>query len=619
MTATINGKQITLSPSKIKGHGGEAVVYQIEKNLVAKIFKDSSHPDFITSEEKAAATDKIQEHQSKLPNFPKGTPNNVITPIDMVTNNNQIIGYTMQFIDRADGLKQFSKNKFRQLIPNNDISIIFKDLRNTVDKLHKNNIVIGDFNDLNILVHQKKPYIIDTDSFQYGKWYCKVFTHRFVDPMNCDSDMMLIKPHSIDSDWYAFNTLLFQSLLLVSPYGGVYRPVDKKNMIPHGKRPLQRISVFHKNVYYPKPATPLKVLPDNLLHHFQEVFIKDKRNPFPNELLNLEWKTCTQCGLEHSKPQCPDCVGVTQAAIKETVEVRGQVTATKTFTTNGIIVFAQIIDNQLNYLFSENLKKETEISLGSKSKKTKLNTVKLLPGKRFRIFNNWYAEGQEFKVFFNDDKHKTTGTITNYVVDCFGKLSLFDTNSKHIYWSRNGKLFKYDPQGLNTEFIIGDVLENQTLFWVGEKFGFGFYRAGNYTNTFIFDSDKKGINDTIKLPFTIKGQLIDSSCTFTDKVCWFFITLHIKGKEHNYCTVIDKIGNILFHDEWLYNIRGNAAVGSLLFTPTDEGIKRFDYSNSQEKIYLDTEPFTNSSCYLLLDKEGLHTLDKNSITHLKMK
>lgn len=604
-----------IQDKNIVGSGGEAVIYKMDKNTVAKIFKTSSHPDFLTKEEQDAADLRIQEHQSKLPNFPKGTPPNVIAPLHMVTQQKKIIGYTMHFIQDADLLKEYSKKQFRQLIPNNDISIIFKKLRETIDKLHNNNITIGDFNDLNVLVDKNIPYVIDIDSSQYGSWYCKVFTQRFVDPLNCNSNMELIKPHTKDTDWYAFNLLLFQSLLLTSPYGGVFSPKNKKNLIPHGKRPLKRISIFHKEVNYPKPATPYKVLPDSLLHHFQEVLEKDVRVPFPNDLLDLEWKTCKQCGLEHSRIQCPDCVGVAPAAIKETIEVRGLVTATKIFTTPGMIVFAQVINNKLQHIYTKENTPYQMIYIKSSTTEREISRLTIGPGMRFRIFFNRFLTGDKNGTVMDWNFSKPTSIVT----DSFVNLAMFDTNSIYIYYVQHGQLKRTDPSNINKELVIGDVLENQTLFWVGETFGFGFYRAGNYTNAFVFDAERKGINDTVKLPFIIKGQLLDSSCVFTKNVCWFFVTLNIKGKETHYCTVIDRLGNILFHDEWLFNIRGNAAIGTFLFTPTDDGIKRFDFTNPQEKLYPDTEPFTNAGCYLFLDKEGLYSVNKNSITHLKMK
>lgn len=85
-----------------------------------------------------------------------------------------------------------------------------------IDEIHAAKVVIGDFNDLNVLIAKDEPYFIDADSFQYNGFLCKVYTERFVDPLLCDPQAnrpVLAKPHNEDSDWFAFRVMLMQSLL----------------------------------------------------------------------------------------------------------------------------------------------------------------------------------------------------------------------------------------------------------------------------------------------------------------------------------------------------------------------------------------------------------------------
>ena len=42
--------------------------------------------------------------------------------------------------------------------------------------------MVGDFNDLNILVTGTDAWLIDADSFQFGTYLSPVFTERFLDP-----------------------------------------------------------------------------------------------------------------------------------------------------------------------------------------------------------------------------------------------------------------------------------------------------------------------------------------------------------------------------------------------------------------------------------------------------
>src|SRR5204862_3787387 len=119
---------------------------------------------------------------------------------------------------------------------------------------------------------------------------------------------ILSRPYNQESDWYAYSVMLMKCLLFCDPYGGVYKPKILPQGIPHAARPLKRITVFHKDVRYPKPAIPIETLPDELLHYFHEVFEKDRRGVFPTGLIrNFRWTKCRNCQTEHARAACPSC------------------------------------------------------------------------------------------------------------------------------------------------------------------------------------------------------------------------------------------------------------------------------------------------------------------------
>src|SRR5205085_1033924 len=98
-----------------------------------------------------------------------------------------ILGYTMPLLQSTDPLLRYSERSFRQTgISTQTVVQIFQDLHDTVSKLHFYQLVIGDFNDLNVLVRDTEAYLIDADSFQFASFPCTVFTARFVDPLLCD-------------------------------------------------------------------------------------------------------------------------------------------------------------------------------------------------------------------------------------------------------------------------------------------------------------------------------------------------------------------------------------------------------------------------------------------------
>lgn len=620
----INGKRIDLSNKKIKAQGGEAYIYDLGNGLVAKIFRRKDDDFYLgnVAEQKGAEA-RLLEHQKKLPAFPQNLPVEVVKPKDLVTDGSGlIVGYTMPFVPNANPLLSYSdKNFVKQTgLDNNVIVGIFQNLLKTVRKTHSGNVVIGDFNDLNVLVNsQNQVFLIDADSFQFGGFYSSVFTDRFVDPLLCtcvNNRMILTKPHNKESDWYAFCVMLFQSLLYINPFGGVYKPKDKTRRMCHELRPLHNITVFNPEVIYPKFAVHYKVLPDEMLAFYDNLLHKNMRTEIPLDFLeNIRWTKCNVCGAEHARGVCPECFQTNPNIIKQKVVVRGNVVATRFFTTKGVILFAKSEGGMLKWLYFENgqFKRENGILI---------TEGKLEGGFRFRIKNKETFFAKNEKVVTFDEKGQIK-EVTD--VDTCGNLPIFDANESSKYWvDKTGNLKKDTAFGPE---IVGNVLEGETYFWVGSDFGFGFYRAGNISTGFIFDAHKKGLLDNINL--SIKGQIVDAWTYFGHDCCWFFITVSLSGKLINKCYLIDKSGKILSSEEcnkntvsWLAgSIRGKAAVGNFLFAPTDDGIIRLELSNAKitiTKEFPDTAPFVNSESALYIGKSEIYVVKRNEILSLKL-
>lgn len=624
MEIYLQGKRIQLDPSKSIGKGIEADIFLLPNGRALKIFKHPDHPDYqLLPNEQKAAKERIAEHQKKLGAFPRNLPTRVVAPKDVITDKTGqiILGYTMEFIKGAEQLFEYTKQAFRQRgIGNDKIIEIFRDLHQTVTEIHKVKVVIGDFNDLNVLVLKAIAYIIDADSFQFGPFFCRMFTDRFVDPLLCDSKAsspMLIKPHGTDSDWYAFSVMLIQCLLFTHPYGGIYLPRDKKKKILHGRRPLCRVSIFNPEVRYPKPATPYKILPDELLEHFYGVFEKGLRGSFPINLLkDIYWRRCLTCGTEHARNICPNCALITPAMVKEVVVIRGKVTATRIFQTKGIILFAALQGGELRWLYHENNQFKREDG-------TVVASGKLDPQVQYRLYDKATLIGKGNRLV-TLRTHQKPEIMT---IDCYGNLPIFDANEHFRYWLQSGRLLRDGRFGPEYPEYIGDVLLNQTLFWVGPCFGFGFYRAGNLSVAFVFDAEKKGINDRVKFP-SLSGQLIDSTCVFTKEWCWFFLASQEGSTILNQCMVIKRNGFIEATAQaeqgdggWLSTIRGKCALGNFLFAITDEGIVRLELQNGQiiqTRRFPDTDPFVDTSCHLFPGKEVMYVVSRQNILALKI-
>lgn len=618
--AYIKGQRRQLSPSDIIGKGGEADIYDLGNGQVLKLYKKPNDPDYLSDPDaRAGATLRHKEIQGKLPAFPKGTPSTVIAPIDLVfdrESGGKIIGYTMKFIKGGEVLLRLSDKEYREqgAIDGNQVTGIFRSLHKTVDEIHHSKIVIGDFNDLNVLFDSKgQLYVVDADSMQYGQFLTRTFTARFVDPLLCKpGDLILSRPHTTDSDWYAYNTMLFQSLLYVNPFGGVHRPSVGKRL-QFEARVFGRITVFNPEVIYPKPAISYDRLSDELLEHFQRTYEKDARGVFPLRLLeSIRWTTCSNCGTVHARSACPVCAKpglVVQAIVR-----RGKVTSTKVFKTPGQILYADVQSGKLVYLYHHDgsFRRETgnEVLSGG-----------LNPELRYRISGKRTLIGHHKQLFILEPGEQTKTVI----VDSVAQLPIFGSNESHYYWAANGQLLKDTALGSD---YVGNVLTGRTLFWIGKKFGFGFYQAGEIMRSFVFNTANKGINDSVNLP-NIPGQLIDATVAFSDKLAWFLVSYQDNGQLLNSCYVIDSLGKVLASatasqgdDNWLGSgIRGRFAAGGSLFAATDDGIVRVAMSGNGlvvEQEFPDTEPFVDANTQLLPDTGGIYAVSRREIVLLKL-
>jgi hypothetical protein len=620
----LNGQAVPLSPKMVIGQGGEAVIYGLPTGKALKFYMDASDPTYAGNPSaQAGATVRLREQQTKLPAFPTNLPPRVVAPSEMAYSaaaGGEIIGYTMPLLSGMEVLMSYGDRRFREqkAVDANQVVNIFRDLYGLVDAIHAARVVIGDFNDLNVLVdNTSQTHLIDADSMQYGQFPCRTFTARFVDPLLCPPDkLQLVRPHSEGSDWYAFATMLFQSLLYINPYyGGVHRP---KSGLPirNDGRVLNRLTVLSPEVIYPKMAQRPDSLPDELLDYFTQVYEKDQRGTFPLKLLeNMRWTACTNCGLWHSRAICPACAAPGQVIARQSIRKRGTVTATRLLRLDGAsrILFATTSGGTLRYLYHEAgaYKRET--------RQTVLNGP-VMGELRIRISGDKtvLAKGNSLATI------APAGT-TRDITEVVGRLPVFDANVRHTYWIDSGRLVR---DGKLAPVTIGTVLSGQTLMWVGDTFGFGFYRAGSLTRGFVFDAANAGINDGVKLP-VIRGNLIDATCTFAGHQAWFMLAVQDQGVIRRYCYVVSDKAEILAQaastqgdGSWLDNgIRGHLALGSHLYVATDTGIARVGIDGgglSTNRTFPDTEPFVNTETQLLAGDGGILAISTHDITLLKL-
>ncbi|MEO7096955.1 MAG: hypothetical protein ABI175_27095 [Polyangiales bacterium] len=313
-TVWIDGVKVALVPAMLLAQGGEAEVYDLGDDRVVKWWKPADHPDFDgLPDAQDIARQRLALAAGKLRALPGRLPAAVVAPCGLALAGkkaSQIVGYLMPKVAGVP-LHSYGEPKWRRDHPiaGADLVAALLALHEAIRALHAAHVVIGDCNDLNVLVDGRRVHLIDVDSYQFGGYGCPMFSERFVDPLLCSAQQLVpVKPHDEASDWFAFAVMAFRSLLGVGPWGGVHQPSDPTLRVSPLQRALRRLSVYAPGVVYPRAARPLAILPDELTAAFRAVFESDLRSEFPRvELERLRLRACTTCGEEHGRVRCPAC------------------------------------------------------------------------------------------------------------------------------------------------------------------------------------------------------------------------------------------------------------------------------------------------------------------------
>lgn len=638
MNVYVAGQRVALSPAAAIGQGGEAEVYDMGGGRALKVFKGPGHADFAGHpQEQDAARKRLDLHQRKLPDFPAGLPERVIAPEALATGKARggaIVGYAMRLVAGAEVFAHHAEPRVRrQMVPGNRIADLLRDLHDTVDAVHRAGVIIGDFNDHNVLACGSRAYLIDADSFQFGAYPCVVFTERFVDPLLCDAQAtapVLCRRYTVDSDWYAFHVMAMRALLAVGPYGGVHRPKDPARRVPHAARPLRRVTVFDPEVVYPRPALPWDLLPDALLDRLRDVFCQDRRGPMPRALLDdLRWTGCRRCGSEHARDTCPRCRAGIARQKRVYARIRGRLRVDELATVPGMIVDARRAGagapGGLAWLALSQgvLRDHTGAILAS--------GVDLRPGRRVLC---WPAgalviDGGHARILPRPGADARAPGVL--VADTCGHDTAVCAGDRHLVWASNGRLLCWRA-GTRPGYApadLGAVLPRQTRLWLGDALGFGFYRAGAMTVGFVFDPARRGLDDGVELP-VIRGRIAGMHATVGRDRVWLFWREQRQAREVARCALIAASGALLATAEadsaadtapWLLAGPGSAAVGPYLFVPTDAGIARIEASGSAlsaTRLYPDTEPWVSAGSRLLPGPDGLYAIGADRILRLTL-
>lgn len=265
---SINGKDVMLKEQI--GIGGEGTVYSIGDELVAKIY----NKDRLTK----TRVDKIVTMVNKRVN-----DYSICWPIAVVKNkDNFVIGYTMKkCIGKPISTLYRGPVVTQQNYPNYSIeSAIYISIAilTKIQKLHYNNVLLGDINDRNFLINNlDEVYLIDTDSYQIEDYSCDVGTIGYIAP-ELKEGMLSSTLRTFEDEGYGVAVFVFRTLMLgYFPFAQVGSNSDYVELIKKQNFPYQLNSKKTKKLVPPLAYETWEQFSPLLKRMFINTFMLDKK------------------------------------------------------------------------------------------------------------------------------------------------------------------------------------------------------------------------------------------------------------------------------------------------------------------------------------------------------
>ena len=281
-TISIEGRgTVTLGPGDYVASGGEGHVYRPSSGSVAiKIWEDSSRVISGRMVERIKALSVLKSDM-------------IASPEALVrSDKGDLIGYAMPWAKGADLPLAFT-NDWRGNTKFGDAQALefVNRMRDCVSYAHSHDIVLGDANELNILVSEigKNPVYIDVDP-----WIPRGFSGDSIMPSVQDMHSPLFTK---EADWFAWGIVSFQVLVGVHPYKG-YHP-DFKRGDEEGRKKAN-VSVFNRKVELNKAVRPFSLIPKPLRSWYESTFQSSSR-VIPPEVNTVATASITQPAILTAK------------------------------------------------------------------------------------------------------------------------------------------------------------------------------------------------------------------------------------------------------------------------------------------------------------------------------
>lgn len=306
-----NNQIITLSPAPLYA-GGEGLIYDCAQygDLIAKIYKNSTI-------ERARKLSVMTASPPDDPMKSRGHKS-IAWPVDLLKTDDdkgEIAGFLMPKIEGARQIFEFyNPQKRRTICPGFDFKYLLRTAKNLVSAisaLHDCGYIVGDVNELNILVtNAALVTLIDTDSFQVRDprsgviWRCLVGKSDFTPPELQGKNFSNVDRNQ-QHDLFGLAVINFLLLMegnhpFNARYLGQGEPMPREERITAGLFPY---SMKGPRDYVPPPhAPPYKTLDPVIQYLFRRCFEEGHNNPQARPTIK-EWSE----GLEQAEQNLVSC------------------------------------------------------------------------------------------------------------------------------------------------------------------------------------------------------------------------------------------------------------------------------------------------------------------------
>ncbi len=460
MKIRLNGQTVNLAKEAVLGTGGEAVVIKYSERLAVKLYHQPS----------PARAAKLTAMLNQTLNLPEA----VIYPLAGVQaeHGSELIGFAMPVVPaRMQPLVSLFNKSFRAQAGINagQVTALFLKIHPIVEALHQAGLVIGDFNDLNILFEGSQPVFIDVDSYQFTTYPCPVATEDYLAPELYDADLTVGPGFRPQHDWYSYAVLLFRALLLVHPYGGTHRQIHQLT-----GRALHRLSVLDPSVIYPKVALNPALLDDDLAQLFWQIFSEGKRGVFPVQTLQDYAGGLTECPTCHNwfpvrRKVCPVCQGF-KLAVSLPLPKQG-LRIQRLLATDGPLLACRV--NGTGWLALAHEGDLVVLYRQSKDRPfVRQELFRWQAGSRYRFMDDYLvvnpADSPNLLILKLDKDGVTP--FTRATSGQFEGQAVFATTGRHLYRTAGGSLLRGEIlYGQLVERPLMSVLDQQTWFQASDS------------------------------------------------------------------------------------------------------------------------------------------------------